>query len=248
MITKLGLHWPLQTLTDDTHFNITHSPVIQSAIQTWSPPFKDKLPLFAPNSFKKHPVPKAPIKMYPKTGSAQASQPKKPNLRAWATGPSPWPPMSSWGHEQGQLSTALPSHSLAEPDPHPSLPLAQPQGDTQGWGCPSAPGCLWTGPGCHSLPQATPMEQVWHEHAGWPAASEPCAALPDCCINQHWRADLLPNTIFAVMFGRGIPSWAHGRNISCPASGSQTQCCHHCWPLASDKWCPSRLSAGICSV
>lgn len=147
MITKLGLD--LQTLSHDTHVNITHSSALQSVIQTRSSAFLDKLPPFAPNSLKKHTGPKAHIRMYPKAGSAHR-QPRARSqtpLSAQATGPSTWPPVSAPGAMSPCPSRAsspqpCPATRLVELYPHPSYPgLGLPQ-------CPwlPAPGWGWDRP------------------------------------------------------------------------------------------------------
>lgn len=247
MITKLGLHQPLQMLSHDTHVNVTHSPALQSAIQTWSSPFKDKLPLFAPNSFKKHPGSKAPIKMYPKTGSTHrqarsGSQTESLGRRAV--------PMSAPGAMTPAPATSQPPQPCpAEPDPHPTS-LGSATGRQPGLGLPQcpwlpAPGWGWDKPW---LPFPAPGNAHGTGVAGgWPAARpraacccEPHTALPEHCINQHQTADLPPNAICAVVFDRGIPSWAHAGNASCPARGSQTQAA-----TAADPWpVPSSVPQG----
>lgn len=238
--------WSIKTLSHDTHVNTTHSPVLQSAIQTWSSPFKDKLPLFAPNSLEKYPAAKAPIKMYPKTGSAYRQA--RPGSQTESLGCRAVPiarHVSSWGHEpQPSHIQAGPATGPAEPDPHPSLPMVQAQGDARAGAVPAPSAwpaaCSWLGVGQALGAIPCPRQCPWNRHGRWMTCSQAqgCIlqwALPDHCRNQHWRADLPPNTIFAVIFQRGIPSWAHARNISCPALGSQTQGCQSWSPLDSHK-------------
>lgn len=160
MITKLGLH--LQTLSHDTHVNITHSPALQSVIQTRSSAFKDKLPPFAPNSLKKHTGPKAHIRMYPKAGSAHR-QPRARSqtpLSAQATGPSTWQPVSAPGAMSPCPSRAsspqpCPATRLVELYPHPSLP---------GAGAAPVPlaACSWLGVGQALAAIPCPGELPWN--------------------------------------------------------------------------------------
>lgn len=252
MITKLGLHRPLQTLSHDTHVKITHSPALQPAIQTWRSPFKDKLPLFTPNNLKKRPGPKVSIKMYPKTGSAQ----KQARPRSWTGEPGPQghphgPHISSWDHEP----LPQPRHSRAS-TPQPAQPqalLSQTHipacpwlstGRAQGWDGSSAPGCGWDRPW---LPFPAPWNKCGTRC--WVICSEAHTAAPDHCINQHWRADLPPNTISAVILAEACP--AERTQGTSPASTGKPDTGR--LPLLltigqSQVVCPSGLSTGISPV